>query len=130
MQDWDDQRLEWVVKNRRRPRAVKPLAESVKKFLHRWVHTRQKRLAQLSQAWCEILPPELVEHSCLENFSRGQLRVLVDSASHLAELDMLVRETLLQQLQQMCPQLPLSRIKLVRGTWYRTNEEGQKIMRY
>ena len=130
MFDSNDQRLQWASKNRRRPDTVKHLAEPVKKFLHRWVHTRQKRLALLTQAWAETLPPELVEHSCLENFTRGQLRVLVDSASHLAELDMLVRETLLQQLQQMCPQLPLSRIKLVRGTWYRTNEEGQKIMRY
>jgi len=118
----------------RRRRTVKgdhaqprPLGPEITRFVQRWVVPRQKQLAALASAWERLLPPSLVEHTCLETFRRGQLRVLVDSASHALELSLLVREGLAEQLEQMCSEVSLARIKLVRGSWYRTTEQGLKI---
>ena len=115
-------------------RQGKPPAEELKngvdRFMRRVVIPRRKKLSQLGDAWRELLPAEIVEHSCLESFRGGQLRVLVDSAAHMAELNLLIREGLSEQIRQMCPNLPLSKIKLVRGSWYYTNEEGNRIAIY
>lgn len=91
------------------------------------VKPRQRRLSKLAQAWLELLPDELIAHSCLEGYRGGTLRVKVDSAVHLAEINLLLREGLLEHLRELCPRVPLTRIKLIRGYWYHTDEEGNRI---
>ncbi len=127
MEYWDKKKLREVIKRRQIRTAAQPLSKSVDAFLRRKVIPRQKKLMVLGEAWIELLPPVLQEHSCLENFNRGQLRVLVDNSTYLAELNMMVREGLTEQLREMCPNVPLSKIKLVYGQWYHTDEEGNKI---
>ena len=124
---WDKNQLKTIWKNKQiKPRAHK-LGITVDRFFRRVVIPRQKRLSALAQAWGELLPQELLDHSCLENYNRGNLRVLVDSQVHYAELNMLLREGLLDQLHLLCPNIPLSRVKLTRGLWYHIDEEGNKI---
>lgn len=113
-----------------RATAAVPLAQPVGRFFRRYVVTRRRQLATLGAAWQALLPAELVEHSCLEGFSRGQLKVLVDSASHLAELDALLREGLVEELRQQCPRVSLAGVKLSRGCWYRTDEDGTRVPQY
>ncbi len=130
LMEWDRAKLKQICRDKQRRMPGKLLGADVKRFMKRVVGPRQRKLAMLAEAWVALLPEELVEHSCLDKFNRGSLQVLVDSGVHLAELDLLVREGLADGIRQMCPSVPLSRIKLVRGCWYRTDEEGNKIPGY
>ena len=105
----------------------KLLGETVDRFMKKVLAPRRKRLGRLAAAWAALLPDDLVAHSCLEGVRGGTLRVLVDSGPELAELDLMVREGLIEQLREMCPSVPLSRIRLVRGYWYHRDEEGNRI---
>lgn len=87
-------------------------------------------MASLAVAWEELLPPELAQHTCLDGLNRGQLKVMVDSAPHLAELNILLREGFLDELRQACPSARVTRVKLERGQWYRENRHGIKIPTY
>ena len=129
MADWDDQKLEQVTKNCRKKPSARPLKNLVQSFMKRDVYPRQRKLAFLAHAWQQLLPDELIEHTCLENVRGGQLRVLVDNAPCLHELTLL-KENLLTQLYELCPEVMLSDIKFVRGIWYKTTEEGVKIAKY
>lgn len=94
--------------------------------MRREVAPRQKKMSLLGQAWQELLPAELLEHTCLENVHHGTLRVLVDDAPSLFELSQIKKE-LLNQLRDLCPNVAPARIRFVRGRWYYTSEEGAQI---
>ncbi len=115
----------WQLRQLRPP--AKPLKNTVDNFMRLVVRPRQRKLSKLAQAWSELLPDELIKHSCLEGYRAGTLRVLVDSAVHLAEMNLLLREGLEEQLRELCPRVSLTRVKLVRGYWYHTDEEGNRI---
>ncbi len=57
-----------------------------------------QQVKKLSEAWIELVPPNLRQHTRLESFSRGTLKVTVDSASHRYELDRMLRSGLERQL--------------------------------
>ncbi|MBN1436262.1 MAG: DUF721 domain-containing protein [Sedimentisphaerales bacterium] len=129
MDRWDERQLDWIWRNRRRSSATKRLGFSVEGFVKRWAGPARKRLSVVGSAWRALLPAELVQHTCLDGLNRGQLRVLVDSGAHMSELHFLVRQgDLLEQLRDLCPNISLSRIRLVRGNWSKENEEGVNII--
>lgn len=115
--DWNLKKLVALQRLRKPAPAAQKLSTYVTKFIRKEVTPRQKKLSRLGQAWQQLLPPELVEHSYLDSFSRGRLRVLVDTAGHMGELDLLLREGLLEHLQQLCPSVSIRQIKLARGQW-------------
>ncbi len=127
---WDNKRLRDVTRNRRKKKGANPLGMSLNIFLKRVVIPRQKKLSIISHAWQELLPQEIVEHSCLESLNRGQLRVLVDNTVYLSELNMIVRAGMLEELRMMCPSIPLSKIKIVYGRWYHQDDEGNRIAEF
>lgn len=57
-----------------------------------------KQLVSITEVWMRLVPPDLLEHTRLESFSRGVLRVAVDSSPRLYELDRLLRDGLEQRL--------------------------------
>ena len=115
MTKWSPERLQRVHKQRQVKSRVKPLGNLVDHILGRLVLPRQSDLEMLRRAWQELLPKELQLHSCLESLKRGQLRVLVDNAASLYELNLMADEGLLDQIRQVCPKVKVSRIKFVRG---------------
>ena len=123
--DWNLKKLVALQRLRRPAPAAHKLSDYVKKFVSKEITPRQKKLSRLGQAWQQLLPVELIEHSYLDSFSRGRLRVLVDTASHMGELDLLLREGLLEQLQQLCPSVSIHQIKLARGQWFYPAEQGR-----
>ena len=129
MSTWDKHTLNRVTESRRTRQTAKPLANLLDKFVRREVAPRQKKLGRLGQAWRELLPEELLKHTCLENLYRGTLRVLVDDASSLFELNQ-IKEELLDQLREFCPNVAPDQIRFVRGHWYHTSEEGIQIHDY
>ena len=129
----EDERLEAISErwnNSRKKSRTHPLGTGVDAFMKRWVTQRHKRLAQLAEAWRELLPDDMVEHSCFQDLQRGQLTVLVDTAGHLSELNLMVKEGLIEELRDMCPTVSVTRIKLRRGVWYHSNKEGMRIADY
>jgi len=129
MSTWDKHTLNRVTETRRARQTAKPLANLIDNFVRREVMPRQKKLGILGQAWRELLPEELLKHTCLETLHRGTLRVLVDDASSLFELNQ-IKEELQDQLREFCPNAAPDRMRFIRGCWYRTNEEGIQIPDY
>ena len=127
---WERQRLEQVWQSRQGVSPGRPLGEPVNIFMKRIVQPRRRRLSLLGRAWLDLLPSELVDHSCLESLRGGRLKILVDSSSHLYELDLLVKEGLLDELREVCPTVPRSALKLVHGLWYKMDEPKHRIPRY
>lgn len=127
---WDNKKLQQVCQARSRPQRVKPLGELLDKFLRQAVIPRQKKLSRLGRAWQELLPPELGEHSCPESLHSSRLRILVDDAASMYELELLLKEGLLEQLRTCCPRMSISQVKLVRGQWYHIDDEGNKISEF
>ena len=115
MIEWSPERLQRVHRQRQVKSRVKPLGNLVDHILGRLVLPRQADIEALRQAWQELLPKELQWHSRLESLHRGQLRVLVDNASSLYELNLMAEEGLLDQIRQVCPKVKVWRIKFLRG---------------
>ena len=131
MSDWQErQTLKQLWESRQFRRRDSSLKSQLDRFMRREVYPRARKTVRLGRAWAALLPEELVEHSCLDGLRNGQLQVLVDSAAHLYELNLLVKQGLLGELRDMCPSVAISSIKLVRGTWYHKDEEGNKIPDY
>ena len=130
MEYWTEEKLQQKVnqmQKRYKPRKGKLLGQFANDFFKKKISKRHKRLQQISEVWQELLPQEILEHSCIDDLSRGVLRITVDSHVHYAELDMLVRSGLADQILEAAPSLPAFKIKLSRGKWYHLDEEGNKI---
>jgi hypothetical protein len=76
------------------------------------ISPRQARFGQVAEAWSQLLPAELGGHCEIVDISGGQLKVQVDSPSHMYELQLCSSE-LLEELQQDCPKARLTRIKFI-----------------
>ena len=126
----EDIRLQRTWEKKKRTRPVKPLGVTAVEFIRKVVHPRQKKLQIISQAWQELLPEQIIRHTCLDSLRQGRLRVLTDDAASLYELNLLIEEGLVDQLNQHCPGLGFFRIDLSRGRWYHTDEDGTKIPEY
>ena len=72
-------------------------------------------LANLRGLWADAVGPELSQHSRPEALRRGTLRVVVDSAAHLAELQLLVRAGLAKRIGAEFDQRPIRTIRLRLG---------------
>ena len=76
---------------------------------------RPSPLAALRSVWEDMVGSELSQHSSLEGVRRGSLRVLVDSAVHMAELQTLIRAGLAERLGERYSERPISQIRLRLG---------------
>ncbi|MFW6060686.1 MAG: DciA family protein [Phycisphaeraceae bacterium] len=83
-----------------------------KQFQHE-VARPHKQLGRFIDLWAELVPETLHRHTRLEGFSRGTLRVAVDSSAHLYELNQLLRGGLERELMRRQPGgTPLRRVRL------------------
>jgi hypothetical protein len=122
---WDNRSLQRVWRQRQRATAGGKLGTVLQQYVKKTLQPRWKKLAQVGQAWQEVLPEELVQHSCLEKLQAGQLVVKVDSAVHFYELQQLIQGDLLHQLRQGCSGVTITRIKLQRGTWIERDQDKE-----
>ena len=72
-------------------------------------------LAELHDLWAQIVGPELSRHSRPDALRRGTLRVMVDSAAHMAELQCLVRAGLVNKIAEQFNKRPIKTIRLRLG---------------
>jgi hypothetical protein len=94
------------------------LGASMITFFKQSVQRRETKLAKIAEAWATLVPELMIAHCSLESLSRGNLFVIVDSASHLYELKQLLLAGLQQQLLLACKGAGLTKITLRAGRWY------------
>jgi len=87
-------------------------------FFKHSVEKKQTKLQQIAQCWTQLVPPTLCDHTALESFHSGTLKVIVDSSSHLYELKHLLLAGLEKQLLLACKKSGLRKISLKPGRWY------------
>jgi hypothetical protein len=100
------------------PRAAAPckLGDAVGDFVER-LGPLYARCGSLTKAWEALLPPMMREHCRIESVTGGSVRVTVDAASYMYELQ-LCKAELLAELQRLCPGASVRRIvvAMARGT--------------
>ncbi len=108
-----------------------------RQFRHRTVHLSQplsflmqhslgKRVSQLGKLagiWDEVLPESISEHTALESFNRGVLRVLVDSATRRYQVQMLLAGGLTREIQDRFSGA-INKIRLVPGQFRSVDPAG------
>jgi len=87
---------------------AEPLAVLMKKNLARNV----RDVGDISEAWDEILPPEILPHTALESYNRGVLTVSVSSSSRRYQLQTFLSGGGMQELRERSRRA-LNRVKLV-----------------
>jgi len=95
----------------KRRQAVR-LGEAVTELMERSVTPGYRRFVLLQQAWVELVPAAIAEHTRLADYSGGLLTVSVDSPAYMYELQ-LCRAELLQALRGHCGRLKPNRIRFV-----------------
>ena len=106
-----DSRLERV-RDLHRPHHPDLSLRFLKPLFRQRIEKPYRQVVKITELWSRIVPGHLLEHCRLDGFTRGVLRVGVDSSSHLYELDRLLRGGLESQLMQTAGSFPLRRIKL------------------
>jgi hypothetical protein len=101
------------------PRApMNTIGPSMLSFFKHSVEKKQTKIQQIAQSWVQLVPESLCDHTALESFHGGTLKVLVDSSSHLYELKHLLLAGLEKQLLVACKRSGLRKIALKPGRWY------------
>jgi len=88
------------------------IGNAAKQFMDNHVSSQHIAFDSIIALWRQLLPVELVQHSRIAEISGGQLKVQVDSASYMYELQ-LCSSMLLSELQRRCSQVRVKEIKFV-----------------
>ena len=122
----DDAQLQTIWQQRQRPQRATALAAPLGVLMKRTLGRRVKQLGALSEAWDDLLPEALRDHTALESFARGVLTVMVDSAAHRFQLQTLLEGGLLKELRARCPQA-INKVRLLPGQFYSVDlENGER----
>lgn len=113
-------------KTRIRPESAR-LGESLVQFYKGTVQ-RTRKFAGIGEVWETLLPPELLEHSCLESYRAGTLVILVDSSPHLYRLKQVLLGGMQKKMLELCRAQGLKKITLRPGRWYEgENEQDRRL---
>jgi predicted nucleic acid-binding Zn ribbon protein len=121
----DDAQLQAVWQNRRLTDSFTHVGHPVAMLMKHKLAKRVRQLSRLAEAWDDVIPPEIREHTALEGYRAGVLTVTVDSASHRFELQMLLAGGLTAELRSRFSGT-LSKVRLVPGQFYSVDLAGQK----
>lgn len=94
--------------------SVVKLGDAVGELLNHRILPQAERFTSVVEAWNQLLPADLAGHCRLAQVAAGQLKVIVDSAPYMYELQ-LCRAELLRGLQRQCPRARLRKIDLAVG---------------
>lgn len=67
-------------------------------FFRNQIERPFRQLQGICELWRQLIPPDIAAHTRLDSFSRGILRVSVESSAWLYELDRLLRSGVERQL--------------------------------
>jgi hypothetical protein len=120
-----DAQLRTIWQQRQPKETVTHLAEPLTMLMKHQIGRRVKKLSELSVIWDELLPDVIRDHTVLDDFSGGTLKVVVDSPAVRFELQTILRGGIEKELKaRFCG--PLNKIKIVPGQFYTLDgETGQ-----
>ena len=87
----DDRQLRTAWQNRQTPDRASHLSAPLAELMKHTLGRRVKQLSPLAAVWDQVVPEDIRAHAALESFSRGTLTVMVDSAAHRFQLELLLR---------------------------------------
>ena len=95
---------------RKYPGAVR-LGEVLRDFMDNQVLNRQGYMEAAAQVCSQVLPSGLVEHCQIAGLFGGQLKIVVDSAAYMYELQVCSSQ-LLGEMRRRHPRIPVEKIKV------------------
>lgn len=122
----DDAQLRTIWQQRQEPRAACMVGESLAVLMKHTLGKRVRQVSALAAIWDEVVPEDVREHTALEGFAQGVLTVVVDSAPHRFQLQMLLNGGLTQEIRRRY-RGPLNKIRLTPGQFYAIDlETGER----
>lgn len=100
------------------PPQTATLGADLIEFFKKDVQRRQGKFGKIADIWAQLIPETLLDHTCLESFHAGTLKVLVDTSSHLFELKTVLLAGLQKQILMAGRSAGLRKITLRLGRWY------------
>ncbi len=94
------------------PKGTVKLGDAVRQLLDEHISPMQAKYSEVAELWSQLLPAELCRHCEIVDVSGGELKVRVDSPAYKYELQLCSSE-ILEELQQQCPRIRLTKIKFV-----------------
>ena len=119
----DDAKLRTVWQQRQFDDSAVPLAQPLTFLMKRVLAKRLRQLGNLAKIWDDMLPRSIRDHTALESFNRGVLTVLVDSATHRYQLQMLLNGGLMREIRARFSGA-LNKIRLVPGQFFAVDLTG------
>ena len=110
----DDAKLRTVWLQRQIDDRCVPLGQPLAFLMKHVLAKRVRQLGQLARVWDAVLPAAIRDHTALESFNRGVLTVLVDSAAHRYQLQVLLTGGLMSEIRARFSGA-LNKIRLVPG---------------
>ncbi|HNX26412.1 MAG TPA: DciA family protein [Phycisphaerae bacterium] len=98
------------------------LAAPLTMLMKHQIGRRVKKLSELSVIWDELLPDIIREHTVLDDFNNGTLKVVVDSPAVRFELQTILRSGIERELKTRFGGA-LNKIKIVPGQFYTLDRE-------
>ena len=122
----DDAQLRTIWQQRQEPLNASPVGQSLAILMKHTLGKRVRQLGALGAVWDDVIPEDIREHTALESFNRGVLTVVVDSAPHRYQLQMLLTGGLTREIRQRFSGA-LNTIRLTPGQFYAIDlETGER----
>ncbi len=121
----NDAQLQTIWQQRRMKGGVVPLAGPLSMLMKYTIGRKVRRVGELAEIWDELVPDEIRGHTALENFSRGTLTVMVDSAPHRYQLQTLLSGGLTDEIRQRFGGA-LNKIRTIPGQFYSVDISGRQ----
>jgi hypothetical protein len=94
------------------PNGTVKLDDAVRQLLDEHISPMQAKYSEVAELWSQLLPSELCRHCEIVDISGGELKVRAVSPAYKYELQLCSSE-ILEELQQQCPRVRLTKIKFV-----------------
>lgn len=120
----DDAKLQTVWQQRQFNDRSAPLGQPLAFLMKHVLAKRVRQLSQLAGIWDQCIPEPIQQHTALESFNRGVLKVLVDSAPHRCKLQTLLAGGLEREIRTRFGGV-LNKIRLVPGQFYSVDINGE-----
>ena len=119
----DDAQLRTVWQQRQFHDRVAPLSAPLATLMKHNLAKRVRQLSKLAEIWDEVIPEQIACHTALEGYHRGVLTVMVDSAPHRYQLQVLLAGGLQSEIQARFSGA-ITKIKLEPGQFYSVDLAG------
>lgn len=113
----DDTQLRTLWLQRQYKDRISPLSHPLTVLMKYQLGKRVRQLSKLAAIWDDVLPDGIRNHTALESFRDGVLTVLVDSASHRYQLQLLLADGLMREIRSRFPGV-LKKIRPIPGQFY------------